>query len=93
MIVNQIAIDVIKRRGVCYIKVVDSATGRKRIIFNMNLELVSSNVDIIVVKRIKKNIRKEFTFITRKRKGVNLKCLSIIISRSEIIICTLLHNV
>lgn len=68
MIVNQIAIDVIKRRGVCYIKVVDSATGRKRIIFNMNLELVSSNVDIIVVKRIKKILEKNLPLLLEREK-------------------------
>lgn len=68
MIVNQIAIDVIKRRGVCYIKVVDSATGRKRIIFNMNLELVSSNVDIIVVKRIKTILEKNLPLLLEREK-------------------------
>lgn len=53
LIINKIAIDVIKRGGVSYIKVADTATGKRKAVFTMELDLISSDFEMDELEDIK----------------------------------------
>ena len=69
MFINQLAIDVCRIKGTSYIKVVDRETGNKRLMFTMDLKLVSDNVDMVVVDKVKSVLQRNLTLLkARERK-------------------------
>ncbi len=68
MFINNLAIDVCKIKGTPYIKVADREIESKRLLFTMNLELVSANVDTTEVDRIKLVLERNLSLLQDREK-------------------------
>lgn len=66
--IDEIAIDVFRKDNTSYIKVVDRNSGSKRLVFTMSLDLVSSNVENIVVERIRNILAKNLSLLQDREK-------------------------
>lgn len=66
--INDIAVDVFRKNGTSYIKVVDRISGINRLVFTMDLTLVSSNVDITIVNAVRIILYKNISLLRDREK-------------------------